>query len=145
MRGDCGQLDPGAVIRPVAGEWHPNCQGSSTKMSFRTGTPAVQPSISSVGARLAVAGAYSRRRKKGKAPAGGYRSFQARRPTRGVSIACIKQHRSTIVQVDHSAEPGSTSDRANWPCSTGRRTSTAGLSSRRPHKRPGAASCRRSR
>ena len=23
MRVDCGQLDPGAVIRPVAGEWHP--------------------------------------------------------------------------------------------------------------------------
>jgi hypothetical protein len=69
-RGDCGQLDPGAVIRPVAGGWHPNCRGSSTKMSFRTGPPAVQPSISSVGARLAVAGAYSRRRKKGKAPAG---------------------------------------------------------------------------
>ena len=23
MRGDCGQLDPGAVIRPVSGEWRP--------------------------------------------------------------------------------------------------------------------------
>src|SRR5437870_6528384 len=23
MRVDCGQLDPGAVIRPVAGEWRP--------------------------------------------------------------------------------------------------------------------------
>src|SRR5207302_6063222 len=23
MRVDCGQLDPGAVIRPVPGEWHP--------------------------------------------------------------------------------------------------------------------------
>jgi hypothetical protein len=23
MRIDCGALDPGAVIRPVAGEWHP--------------------------------------------------------------------------------------------------------------------------
>jgi hypothetical protein len=23
MRIDCGQLDPGAVIQPVAGEWHP--------------------------------------------------------------------------------------------------------------------------
>src|SRR5256885_15767451 len=23
MRVDCGELDPGAVIRPVAGEWHP--------------------------------------------------------------------------------------------------------------------------
>jgi hypothetical protein len=24
MRVDCGQLDPGAVIRPAAGEWHPS-------------------------------------------------------------------------------------------------------------------------
>ena len=24
MRVDCGQLDPGAVIRPVPGEWHPH-------------------------------------------------------------------------------------------------------------------------
>jgi hypothetical protein len=23
MRVDCGQLDPGAVMRPVPGEWHP--------------------------------------------------------------------------------------------------------------------------
>jgi hypothetical protein len=23
MRVDCGKLDPGAVIRPVLGEWHP--------------------------------------------------------------------------------------------------------------------------
>jgi hypothetical protein len=23
MRVDCGELDPGAVIRPVPGEWHP--------------------------------------------------------------------------------------------------------------------------
>jgi hypothetical protein len=23
MRVDCGQLDPGAVIRPAPGEWHP--------------------------------------------------------------------------------------------------------------------------
>jgi hypothetical protein len=23
MRVDCGQFDPGAVIRPVPGEWHP--------------------------------------------------------------------------------------------------------------------------
>ena len=23
LRVDCGQLDPGAVIRPVPGEWHP--------------------------------------------------------------------------------------------------------------------------
>jgi hypothetical protein len=23
MRVDCGQLEPGAVIRPVPGEWHP--------------------------------------------------------------------------------------------------------------------------
>ena len=23
LRVDCGQLDPGAVIRPILGEWHP--------------------------------------------------------------------------------------------------------------------------
>jgi hypothetical protein len=23
MRVDCGQIDPGAVIRPESGEWHP--------------------------------------------------------------------------------------------------------------------------
>jgi hypothetical protein len=27
MRVDCGQLDPGAVIRPVPGEWQPRMPG----------------------------------------------------------------------------------------------------------------------
>ena len=33
MRVDCGQLDPGAVIRPVPGEWHPRMPSASTKTS----------------------------------------------------------------------------------------------------------------
>ena len=47
MRVDCGQLDPGAVIRPVPEEWHPRIPGSSTKTSLRTGAPAAMRSISS--------------------------------------------------------------------------------------------------
>ena len=46
MRVDCGQLDPGAVIRPVPGEWHPRMP-ASTKRSLRTGAPAAMRSISS--------------------------------------------------------------------------------------------------
>jgi hypothetical protein len=29
MRVDCGQLDPGAVIRPALGEWHPRMRRDS--------------------------------------------------------------------------------------------------------------------
>ena len=29
MRVDCGQLDPGAVIRPVPEEWHPRMPGAN--------------------------------------------------------------------------------------------------------------------
>ncbi len=47
MRVDCGQLDPGAVIRPVPGEWHPLCPSASTKTSLRTGRRAAMRSISS--------------------------------------------------------------------------------------------------
>jgi hypothetical protein len=31
MRVDCGQLDPGAVIRPVPREWHPRMSESDNK------------------------------------------------------------------------------------------------------------------
>jgi hypothetical protein len=34
---DCGQLDPGAVIRPVPGEWHPRSRSASTMRSLRIG------------------------------------------------------------------------------------------------------------
>jgi hypothetical protein len=48
MRVDCGQLDPGAVIRPVPEEWHPRMPArASTKRSWRTGAPAATRSISS--------------------------------------------------------------------------------------------------
>ena len=47
MRIDCGQLDPGAVMRPEPGEWHPRMPSSSTKRSLPTGARAVMRSISS--------------------------------------------------------------------------------------------------
>ena len=40
MHVDCGALDPGAVIRPTLGEWHPVCPSVSTKRSWRIGAPA---------------------------------------------------------------------------------------------------------
>ena len=35
MRVDCGQLDPGAVIRPVAGEWEPRYAGAPRRRRMR--------------------------------------------------------------------------------------------------------------
>jgi len=55
MRVNCGELDPGAVVRPVPGEWQPHMRERSTKMSLRTGAPAAMRSTSSIGTRLAVA------------------------------------------------------------------------------------------
>jgi hypothetical protein len=47
MRIDCGELDPGAVIRPEPGEWQPRMPASaSTKRSLPTGARAVMRSIS---------------------------------------------------------------------------------------------------
>ena len=46
MRVDCGQLDPGAVIRPEPGEWLA-CPSASTRRSWQTGAPAATRSISS--------------------------------------------------------------------------------------------------
>ena len=46
MRIDCGQLDPGVVIRPEPGEWRA-CPSASTRRSWRTGAPAATRSISS--------------------------------------------------------------------------------------------------
>ena len=34
IRVDCGQLDPGAVIRPVPGEWHPPHQQKAMLCAF---------------------------------------------------------------------------------------------------------------
>jgi hypothetical protein len=47
MRVDCGQLDPGEVIRPVPSEWQPRSPNASTKRSLRTGVLAAMRSISS--------------------------------------------------------------------------------------------------
>ena len=59
MRIDCGQLDPGAVIRPEAGEWHPYMPGHLDEeelADWRAGRDAVyQLAALTVGTRLAVA------------------------------------------------------------------------------------------
>ena len=59
MRIDCGQLSPDAVIRPVAGEWHPRmpkCLDDEELADWRAGRNAVyQLAALTIGARLAVA------------------------------------------------------------------------------------------
>ena len=59
MRVDCGRLDPGAVIRPDPGEWHPRMPerlDEEELADWRTGRHAVyQLAALTVGARLAVA------------------------------------------------------------------------------------------
>ena len=59
MRIDCGQLDPGAVIRPIRGEWHPRMPerlDDEELADWRAGRDAVyQLAAHTIGARLAVA------------------------------------------------------------------------------------------
>ena len=59
MRIDCGQLDPGAVIRPEPGEWHPRMPerlDEEELADWRAGRDAVyQLAALTVGHRLAVA------------------------------------------------------------------------------------------
>ena len=61
MRVDCGQLDPGAVIRPEPGEWQPHMPAQlddEELADWRAGRAAVyQLAALTVGARLAVADA----------------------------------------------------------------------------------------
>ena len=61
MRVDCGQLDPGAVVRPAPGEWHPRMPerlDEEELADWRAGRNAVyQLAARTVGARLAVADA----------------------------------------------------------------------------------------
>src|ERR1700736_184492 len=61
MRIDCGQLDPGAVIRPVAGQWEPRMPerlDEEELADWRAGRNAVyQLAALTIGARLAGAGA----------------------------------------------------------------------------------------
>jgi hypothetical protein len=55
MRVDCGRLDPGAVIRPDPGEWHPRIDEDELA-DWRAGRDAIyQLAALTVGARLAVA------------------------------------------------------------------------------------------
>ena len=66
MRIDCGELDPGAVIRPEPGEWHPRMPerlDEEELADWRAGRNAVyQLAALTVGARLAVADAACTRR-----------------------------------------------------------------------------------
>jgi len=59
MRVDCGQLDPGAVIRPVPGEWQPRMPEQLDEeelADWRAGRNAVyQLAALTIGARLAHA------------------------------------------------------------------------------------------
>ena len=58
MRVDCGQLDPGAVIQPVSGQWHPRMPERLDEelADWRAGRSAVyQLAALTIGARLAVA------------------------------------------------------------------------------------------
>jgi hypothetical protein len=59
MRVDCGRLDPGAVIRPDPGEWHPRMPerlDEDELADWRAGRDAIyQLAALTVGARLAVA------------------------------------------------------------------------------------------
>jgi hypothetical protein len=59
MRVDCGQLDPGAVIRPEPAEWHPRMPEQldpDELADWRAGRNAVyQLAALTIGARLAVA------------------------------------------------------------------------------------------
>ena len=61
MRVDCGRLDPGAVIRPVAGEWQPRMPerlDEAELADWQAGRNAVyQLAALAIGARLAVADA----------------------------------------------------------------------------------------
>ena len=59
MRLNCGELDPGAVIRPVMGEWQPHMPerlDEEELADWRAGRNAVyQLAALTIGARLAVA------------------------------------------------------------------------------------------
>jgi hypothetical protein len=59
MRVDCGQLDPGAVIRPAPGEWQPRMPKQLDEeelADWRAGRNAVyQLAALAIGARLTVA------------------------------------------------------------------------------------------
>src|SRR5215471_21620286 len=59
MRVDCGRLDPGVVIQPIRGEWHPHMPDRLDEgelADWRAGRDAVyQLAAHTIGGRLAVA------------------------------------------------------------------------------------------
>jgi hypothetical protein len=59
MRFDCGELDPGVVIRPVPGEWHPHIPerlDEQEPADWRAGRNALyQLAALTIGERLVVA------------------------------------------------------------------------------------------
>ena len=61
MRVECGRLDPGSVIRPAPGEWHPHMPerlDAEELADWRAGRSAVyQLAALTIGARLPVADA----------------------------------------------------------------------------------------
>jgi hypothetical protein len=61
MRIDCSQINPGAVIRPIPGEWRPHIPerlDDQELADWRAGRSAVyQFAAVTIGARLAVADA----------------------------------------------------------------------------------------
>jgi hypothetical protein len=87
MRVDCGELDPGAVIRPVPEEWHPRMPqrlDEEELADWRAGRNAVyQLAALTIGARLAVADCIKPGLRERKTPAGEGRGFQAGRSTWG--------------------------------------------------------------
>ena len=67
MRIDCGQLDQGAVIRPIPGEWHPHMPerlDEDELADWQAGRNAVyQLAALTIGARLAVTSPLENRRR----------------------------------------------------------------------------------
>ena len=61
VRLDCGQIEPGIVIQPIRGEWHPHMPDRLDEKEladWRAGRDAVyQLAAHTIGARLAVADA----------------------------------------------------------------------------------------
>jgi hypothetical protein len=110
MRIDCSRLKPGAVIRPAPGEWQPHMPAQFDEeelADWRAGRAAVyQLTALTVGARLVVADASAGALTPKENPGGGTPGFSGRAVGIGGhrSPAGIKQHRSTIVQVD--IQPG---------------------------------------
>jgi hypothetical protein len=71
MRINCGELDPGAVIRKVPAVWHPHILDrlDDEELADWRADAVYQLAAPTIGARLAVADAYVRISKTGSRPA----------------------------------------------------------------------------